>query len=111
MKKIIILLACLTIAFPAYGKNKDKPKKQKAIPPGLEKKLERTGELPPGWQKKLVEGEVLDPSIYKIAKPVSNMPKGYSTEPGTELLQLEDKIIKVKKNTKEILDIMGIQTE
>jgi hypothetical protein len=25
----------------------------RALPPGLQKKLRRTGQLPPGWQKKL----------------------------------------------------------
>ncbi len=108
MKKIIILVTCLLISFPAYAKNNDKSKKLKKIPPGLEKKLERTGELPPGWQKKIAKGQVLDPSLYKKGKPIKNKSKGHSlkSEKGTELLQLEDKIIKIDKDTKEIVDII-----
>lgn len=35
-------------------KDKSKDKKgEKSLPPGLQKKLERGGELPPGWKKKI----------------------------------------------------------
>ena len=44
---------------------RDKPKKQKSLPPGLQKKLARGGELPPGWQKKVARGEVLDMALYR----------------------------------------------
>jgi len=110
MKHIFILMACLIIAFPAYAKNEGKDQKQKKMPPGLEKKLERTGELPPGWQKKIAKGQVLDPSLYKIGKPIKNTSRGNSlkTEKGTELFQIENRIIRIKKDTKEILDIIGI---
>jgi hypothetical protein len=38
------------------------------------------------------------------------LPKGYKIEPkaGTEILQIEDRIIRIKKNTKEILDIFDV---
>jgi hypothetical protein len=110
MKKIIILAVCLIMAFPVYAKNNGKYKKQKKMPPGLEKKLARTGELPPGWQKKIAKGQVLDLSLYKIGKPITNKHKGNSLKPeaGTELLQIDDRIIRVKKDTKEILDIIDI---
>jgi len=113
MKKVIILFACLMIALPAFAKNEDKAKKQKKLPPGLEKKLERTGELPPGWQKKLRKGEILESDLYKIAEKISDSPKSYSPKPtpGTELLKIEDRIIRIKKDTKEILEIIGIKTD
>ena len=59
MKKIIVLIICLAVALPAFAKNENKNIKQKTLPPGLQKKLERTGELPPGWQKKIVRKKVL----------------------------------------------------
>jgi len=110
MKQIFILIACLTIAFSAHAKNEGKGNKQKKMPPGLEKKLVRTGELPPGWQKKIAKGQVLDPSLYKIGKPITNKHKGNSLKPkaGTELLQIDNRIIRVRKDTKEILDIIDI---
>ena len=111
MKKIIIVLACLLVAATVHAKKEDKAKKQKNLPYGLEKKLERTGELPPGWQKKLVKGNVLDPSLYKRSKPFVSKSNNSSVKPkqGTEVLQIEDRIIRIKKDTKEILDIMGIK--
>lgn len=110
MKRIFILITCLAIAFSAHAKNEGKGKKQKDLPPGLEKKLERTGELPPGWQKKIAKGEVLDADLYKKCKPLKGRHKDYSlkSEAGTELLQIEDRIIRIKKDTREILDIIGI---
>ena len=41
-----------------------KDNKQKQLPPGLEKKVERGGELPPGWQKKITVGSILDRRVY-----------------------------------------------
>ena len=110
MKKLILIILCILVASPVIAKNEGKFKKQKQLPPGLEKKYERTGELPPGWQKKLIKGEVLDSEIYKASKHITELPKGYKIEPkaGTEILQIEDRIIRIKKNNKEILDILGV---
>ena len=110
MKKLILIILCILVASPVIAKNEEKFKKQKQLPPGLEKKYERTGELPPGWQKKLIKGEVLDSGIYKASKHIIELPKGYKIEPktGTEILQIEDRIIRIKKNTKEILDIFDV---
>jgi hypothetical protein len=110
MKHIIVMLTCLAIAFPALAENYEKQDKQKNLPPGLQKKLERTGELPPGWEKKLRRGEVLDIDLYEYGTPVDGEYGGYEYEhrPGTELLRIEDKILRITKNTREILEIMGI---
>ena len=110
MKRIFAVLICLTIAFPVYAKNYDKQDKQKNLPPGLQKKYERTGDLPPGWQKKLRLGEVLDTEVYDYSTPVYGEYGGhkYEEKPGTELLRIEDKILRITKNTREILEIMGV---
>lgn len=112
MKKILIFILLLSFSVPSLAKNQDKQKKQKAMPPGLQKKYEKTGELPPGWQKKLVKGEVLDLSLYNVAKKYQIKPGDYSIEPrkGTELLRIEDRIIRIMKDTKEILEVFGIKT-
>ena len=111
MRSIFILCICLTMAAsPAFAKKDDKIKKQKKMPPGLEKKYQRTGELPPGWQKKLHKGEILDSNIYDqgkiIADPVEDHP--VTPEIGTEIIQIEDRIIRIKKDTREILEVFGI---
>ena len=44
MRSIFILCICLALAAsPAFAKKDDKIKKQKKMPPGLEKKYQRTG--------------------------------------------------------------------
>jgi hypothetical protein len=78
-----------------------KKAKQKPLPPGLQKKVERGGELPPGWQTKVKAGEVLDEQVYakgKVIKPVDKK--------GDELIRVEDKILKVHKKTREVREII-----
>jgi len=112
MKKIIIALICLIIALPAFAKNEKKFKNHKNLPPGLEKKIKRGGELPPGWQKKLRKGQTLESDFYEIATRIFNTNKHYypKQKPGTELLKIEDRFIRIKKDTKEILKTFGIKT-
>ncbi len=107
MKYFLAFLLVLAMAFPAFAKNENK---QKNLPPGLQKKYERTGELPPGWQKKLVKGEVLDIDLYKSAKPYTIKPGHYPMEPkaGTSILRIEDRVIRIMNDTRVILDVFGI---
>jgi len=108
MKHLLVILACLAITIPAVAKN-DKDKKQKTLPPGLEKKVERGGELPPGWQKKIALGEVLDSELYDRAVKIPNKPSAnYTNTKNTELLKLEKKIIRIENDTREVLEILGI---
>jgi hypothetical protein len=43
----------------------------RALPPGLQKKYERTGQLPPGWQKKL------QPFEPEVERRLVALPAGY----------------------------------
>jgi hypothetical protein len=43
----------------------------RSLPPGLQKKYERTGQLPPGWQKKM---KPLPPSVERECAP---LPPGF----------------------------------
>lgn len=122
MKKLIVLICCVLFAASASAKgneNKNKNKK-KSLPPGLEKKIERGGELPPGWQKKIAKGEVLDDDLYEASTklPSSKKNKDYpdldedvEVTPGTELIRIEEKVLRIKKDTKEILDVFGVKTD
>ena len=112
MKKILVITLLLAIAPLAFAKNDNKYKNQKSLPPGLQKKYERTGELPPGWEKKLIAGEVLDSHLYEIGRQHPVDPETYSLEPevGTELIKIEDRVIRIKKDTNQILEVFGIKS-
>jgi len=104
---LLVIIACLAIVIPAAAKN-DKQKKQKTLPPGLEKKIARGSELPPGWQKKIAKGEVLDTDLFDKAERIPNKPtKNYPNTKNTELLKLEEKILRIEKDTREILEIFA----
>ena len=119
LKKVMISLVCgaLLIGTQSFAKpnkeqkiNKEKVKKQKHLPRGLQKKVARGGELPPGWQKKLVKGEVIDSDVLRHAKIVNT--SDYSKYPyktkGSEVYKVEDKIIKVIKATNVIIDVLDL---
>ena len=112
MRKVLVVILLFAIAPLALAKNDNKYKKQKSLPPGLQKKYEKTGELPSGWQKKLAAGKVLDPHLYEIGRQHPVDPETYSLKPegGTELLKIEDRLIRIKKDTNEILEVFGIKS-
>jgi len=102
MKKIwtlicIILLGALIVCSPAIAKND----KQKSLPPGLQKKVERGEELPPGWQKKIARGEVLDLEVYRHGKIL--VPADIN---GISTIKIGDKTIRLIDSTREIIDIL-----
>ena len=92
------------------GKGRDKPKKQKRLPPGLQKKIERGGELPPGWQKKLARGEVLDADLYAASRPLPpDLLERLGGGPaGTETIRVEDEVVRVLEATGVIVDVLGL---
>ena len=104
--KNIITLAVLICIFssPVFAKNEKS--KDKPLPQGLQKKLERGGVLPPGWEKKLVKGETLEQPIYEqseIVIPVDS--KGLFT------VRVEGKLIKLIESTKEIVEIVDLLSQ
>lgn len=115
MKKVVVLCICLFVALPALAKNdKEKKNKHKSLPPGLQKKLDRGGELPPGWQKKVKRGEVLDDDLYDYGEVIADektLPGYPKDAPGTEIIRIHEKIIRIKKDTREILDIFAGKSE
>ncbi|WP_297188214.1 hypothetical protein [uncultured Porticoccus sp.] len=86
--------------------------KQKSLPPGLRKKLERGGELPPGWQKKVARGEVLDRELYLMSRDLpedllGRLPRSLD---GTSLRQIDDRIFRVMDATNTVLDVFYLTT-
>lgn len=92
------------------GRGRDKPKKAKPLPPGLRKKVARGGELPPGWQKKLARGEVVDDAVWARS---SRLPPDLLRRLGplpadTEVRYVEDRVYRVMRDSREIIDILGL---
>ncbi|MGD2117965.1 MAG: hypothetical protein PVG66_06385 [Chromatiales bacterium] len=85
------------------------PGKQKALPPGLRKKLERGGSLPPGWQKKLARGEVLDAGLYAQSEPLPRMilERLPPAPDGTSIRHIEDRVVRILNATDVILDVLS----
>lgn len=86
--------------------------KQKSLPPGLRKKLERGGELPPGWQKKVARGEVIDRELYLMSRDLpedllGRLPRSLD---GTSLRQIDDRIFRVMDATNTVLDVFYLTT-
>ena len=100
MKKLIAsaLIAglCLNVGLIQAHSDKEKP-----LPPGLQKKLERGGELPPGWQKKLVVGEYLDDEVYRSGRVIDRV-GGL----GERTIEIEGRVVRVIEATREIIDIL-----
>ena len=89
-------------------KNKHKKKHKKSLPPGLRKKVAKGKPLPPGWQKKVNCGEVLDPVIYQnaIVLDIDEYPNILRYNPAAEVIKVRNKIIRIMKDTHEVLDIL-----
>ena len=92
-----------------YRYGRDKPKKKKHLPPGLQKKLARGGELPPGWQKKVARGEVLDTGLYRQSRSLpEELLNRLSTDADTELRLLDDRVIRIMDDSRAILDVLQV---
>lgn len=77
--------------------------KHKDLPPGLQKKVERGGELSPGWKKKLRKGYVLDNNIFSHGVILNGK---YPMIPGTSVYRIDDKVLRLSIATREIIDIL-----
>ncbi|MCE2572417.1 hypothetical protein [Motilimonas eburnea] len=99
---VLFFVGSLLLAGQVHAKNDKHDKQQKVLPPGLEKKVDRGGELPPGWKKKLRRGDILDWDIYRFGhKRPGNKNDKY------EWIDIDNDTIKVIKNTREIVDILS----
>jgi len=80
------------------------------LPPGLEKKVAVGKSLPPGWQKKLARGERLESEYYRqgVMLPDDLLRRLPPPPPGSEILQLEDRILRLDAATRTILDVFTL---
>lgn len=80
------------------------------LPPGLQKKVARGKALPPGWQKKVAPGEELDYSVYRQSESLPDELLRRLPQPrlGTEILQVEDKVMIINSATRAIFDVFDL---
>lgn len=95
-----ISFAIAICSLPASA-NLNNPHKGKSLPPGIEKKYERTGELPPGWEKKLAVGERLDRDVYDHSSVIVPLGKD-----GIVTVRIENKVVRLVQATREIIEIL-----
>ena len=89
---------------------KKKQKKHKNLPPGLQKKVARGKELPPGWQKKIAPGDSLDYQVYRqgLSLPEEILRRLPQQPTGSEIIQVDDRIIRLNSATRTILDVFNL---
>lgn len=77
-----------------------------ALPPGLAKK----GKVPPGWAKKLAVGQPVPPDLWKVRVPLPPeiVVKLPPPPPGVVLVRIHDHVVKVREQTHELLDKIGL---
>jgi len=93
-----------------HDSGKKNKKNDKALPPGLQKKVARGGALPPGWQKKLQRGQIIEPLVYAQCTPlepqlIARLPVGPQ---GTVTVYVEGRIVRLLEATREIVDILEL---
>lgn len=107
----LFILLCLAMVIPAQAKNPHNGNDSlESLPPGLQKKVARGGQLPPGWERKLQVGEPLDAELYRQSEPVTSaikasLPVGPS---GTVEVRLEGKVVRLLEATREIVDVFDL---
>jgi len=80
----------------------------KGLPKGLQKKVERGGELPPGWTRKVAAGDRLTEEEYENAQRIPDRIRAEIGIPEevAEVIQVGDSVATVVRDTREIIDII-----
>ncbi len=80
------------------------------LPYGLQKKIARGRTLPPGWQKKVAPGYSLDYHIYRQGESLPDILLHRLAPPpvGSEILRVENKVIRLNSATRTILDVFDL---
>lgn len=100
MKKLMVSFLVVLLSF-GLSLAEAKPDKEKSLPPGLQKKIERGDELPPGWQKKLTVGESLDEVVYQSAEVIVPI-----DDHGMVTIEVEERLVKLVEASREIVEIL-----
>ncbi|MCK4974060.1 MAG: hypothetical protein KAR81_02315, partial [Sulfurimonas sp.] len=85
-----------------YDRDRDRKRKHKPLNRGMQKKLDRGGELPPGWQKKLIKGHTLDREVYRQGRIVKDLNRR-----GEITIEVDNRLIRLHQATMEIIDVFN----
>ncbi len=90
--------------------NKQQKNKSKKMPYGLQKKLERGGQLPPGWQTKVARGEVLNADILRHSEriPYDLERRLPALRDGEEIRRVGDKVVRVLEGNGTVIDVIDL---
>jgi len=80
------------------------------LPPGLAKNVARGKPLPPGWQNKLARGQAMPQDVYEHAQllPVAVLKNLPPQPPGTILVKVEGKVVRLAEATRTVLDVFDL---
>ncbi len=79
-----------------------------ALPPGLQKKMARGGELPSGWQKKLQKGQYLPDTLYYNSERLPSY-SGIRHIDGVSDVIIDNEVVRVINATQTIIDVFGLR--
>jgi hypothetical protein len=85
-------------------------KKGKGVPPGQAKKAARSAQLPTNWQQQCVVGQIMPQEIYTHCEPLPQevCVKLPPPPPGTIVVTLDSKVVRLAHATLEILDVFDV---
>jgi hypothetical protein len=96
-----------------FDGDRNKKYKKKKLPYGLQKKLERGGELPQGWQNKVAKGEVLGGELLErsVRVPEELIRRLPELRDGSEYRRLGDKVVRVLGGNGTVVDVIDLADE
>jgi hypothetical protein len=80
------------------------------LPPGLQRQAATGKELPPGWQQQLTRGTHLSQEFYGWGRPLPAdlLRRLPPPPPGSEILQIESRVLRLDAATRTILDLFSL---
>ena len=84
--------------------------KKKQLPPGLQKKLNRGGEMPPGWTSKIARGDVLDVDTLRYSErlPDDLYRRLPASRDGEAVRRVGDKVVRVVEGNGTVIDVIDL---
>lgn len=81
-----------------------------SLPPGLQKQVAPGKELPTGWQQQLARGARISQEYYGWGRPLPAdlLRRLPPPPPGSEILQIEARVLRLDAATRTILDLFSL---
>ncbi|WP_018969792.1 hypothetical protein [Rubritalea marina] len=80
------------------------------LPPGLQKKVSNGKGLPEGWKNKVKPGWAIDDDYWDKLKllDASDLPKNFKLSEGVGAYMLGNRLLRVDKDTKKVIDFVDL---